>query len=918
MRDFRVGDWRVCPDLRTIEGPDGPRKLEPKSVAVLIDLAEHAGTVRTREALLDSAWAETVVAEEVLSHAIWELRKAFDDNAREPTVIETIPRRGYRLIAPVSWLEADPGSPDRYKLEEQIGSGAMGVVWRARDRRLERTVALKFLAPELCRDRDSKARFLREARADARLDHPNICVVYDVDETHDGRMYLVMPLYQGETLEERLDEGPLPWPEAVRIAAEIAAGLDAAHAAGIVHRDLKPSNIMLTPAISSSRGDERAGGVRILDFGLARLRGTTRLTVAGSSLGTPSYMSPELAKSEDVGPESDLWALGVLLYESLVGHCPFRGGNAQAVIHSILNDDPEPLPEGLDVPSGLSDLIASLLIKSAEERCSDAAEVAAALAALLDGEATPPRLAVSKDRTLARRQRGSRVSRWLWSAAAAAIVLLGFWLLLLQRHSVTATETPEPEASTASVLDPDPRSIVVLPFANRSGDPSQDYFSDGLTEELLILLTRIPELRVTSRTSAFSFKGQNLQIPEIARRLGVAHVLEGSVRRDGDQVRITAQLIEVASDSPRWTETYDRTMDDIFAIQDEIAGEVVSQLEVELVGQPPTTEVVDPAAYALVLEARHHVQLPTAEDYRRAVDLLRQAVAIDPDAAFTWAWLANVYNYQRDDGFFSSHTEGFSLAREAANRALAIDPNNAMAHGELGYIALSFDRDLRTGARHISKALAFAPHDTEVLINASLLAATLHRMDLMVEIHEFLVARDPMNDGHRATLASVLYHSGRYDEAIDTWRAVLETRPDWRGIHSALSEVLLIQGEVAAALDEVEFVPSEAARLINRIPAYHAAGRTAESDEALAELIEKYDKFKFQIAFVLAYRGDVDRAFEWLEAAVDDRDSDLIRAPVHPYLANLHEDPRWLPFLRKIGQAPEQVAAIDFDVTLPN
>ncbi|MBZ0113660.1 MAG: protein kinase, partial [Thermoanaerobaculia bacterium] len=437
------------------------------------------------------------------------------------------------------------------------------------------------------------------------------------------------------------------------------------------------------------------------DFGLAKLRGMSRLTVAGSSLGTPSYMSPELASQEDAGPESDLWALGVLLYEMLVGHCPFRGGNPQAVIHSILGAEPEPMPADLELPSELRELVNSLLVKEPADRPSDATGIAGALLELL-GDAPPGLVSVA---AWSRRPLVRRASTWVWAAMAVTVIVFGLSLLSRKLPAVAPAGSPDPELSTAATPRPHPNSIVVLPLANRSSDPEQEYFSDGISEELLNLLTRIPELRVTSRTSAFSFKGQSLSAPEIARRLNVANVLEGSVRRDGDQVRISVQLIDAVSDTPRWSESYHRTLEDIFAIQDEIAADVATQLEVQLLGDPPTVEKVDPVAYELILQARRFANRSTADGLESAGQLLRRAIAIDPDSATAWAELAGVYSEQTGVGERSS-TEGVRLAREATDRALAIDPNHVLALVQLSTIARMFDQDLAAAARYTSRPSA--------------------------------------------------------------------------------------------------------------------------------------------------------------------------------------------------------------------
>ena len=377
IRDFRLGEWLVRPESCELIGPDGPRQLKPRTIEVLQHLARHAGEVRSREEVLCAVWGDAFVGEEVLSHCVWELRRALGDDSRNPRFIQTVHRKGYKLIAPVSWLETEPAIGGRYRLGDRIGGGTMGVVYEAEDLRLRRPVALKFLPPELSRVPEAKDRFLREARLAAALDHPNLCTLYEVDETEDGQLFLVMPRYRGEALKQRLSRGPLPWAEAVDVARQIARGLAAAHGAGVVHRDVKPSNVFLT-------ADGRA---KLIDFGVAKLADATKYTTEGSSRGTPAYMSPEQTEGRPADPRTDLWSLGVLLYEALTGERPFPGDNDAVVIYGIRSCEPEPLGERCPAaPETVVRLVEALLRKDREER---PAKAAAVLAALDEPAATP-------------------------------------------------------------------------------------------------------------------------------------------------------------------------------------------------------------------------------------------------------------------------------------------------------------------------------------------------------------------------------------------------------------------------------------------------------------------------------------------------------------------------------------------------
>ena len=496
---------------------------------------------------------------------------------------------------------------------------------------------------------------------------------------------------------------------------------------------------------------------------------------------------------------------------------------------------------------------------------------------------------------------------------AGVLALVGMTALLAGVWYVGRQSAPASGADSVSGVSV--ASIAVLPFADMSPDKDHEYFSDGISEELLNLLAKIPELRVASRTSAFSFKGETLEISEIAERLDVAHVLEGSVRKDGNQVRVTAQLIDARSDTHMWSETWDRSLDNIFQIQDEIAADVVEQLKVELLGALPTVEETDPEAYALFLQARQlgrQVQFTTLEQSNA---LYQQALAIERDYAAAWAGLAR--NYRIQASFVRRPIdEGFQLARDAANRALAIDPESALAYATLSEIAEAHDNDLATAARHLERALELAPTDADILGSAAAWAFNLGRLDKAIALSEYRVALDPVNpDGH-IDLGFAYQHARRWDEAIASYRTGISLSPG--NAQSLLGTTLLLKGEPEAALAAMQQASAEEFQLIGVSMAYHALGQAAESDAALAELIEKYELgWAYNIAYVLAFRGEADRAFEWLDKAVEYNDTGLPGIAVNELFANIHDDPRWLPFLESIGRSPEQLAAIQFEVRIP-
>jgi serine/threonine-protein kinase len=410
--DFFVADWRICPALGRLEFGETVCTVGPRSMQVLSCLARHAPNLVSKQRLIQEVWGDGFVTEEVLSHAVWELRKAFGDEAKNPRYIQTISRRGYRLLAPVTFgVAAEPLVPGsriaQYEILELLGASAMGEVYKARDQRLGRIVALKFLPADLARDPSARRRFLHEAQAVAQLDHPNVATIYEVGESEGGRAYLALAFYEGETLQRKLEGGPLPLPEAVRIARQIARGLAAAHQRQIVHRDVKPANVVILPD----------GTVKLLDFGLAKMVGATSLTRLGASPGTPAYKSPEQTRGEKVDRRSDLWALGVVLYEIVTGRQPFGGEYEQAVIYAILNETPRPLDDS--VPSELAEVIDRALAKELAARYSTAEELEEDLTTIQLGEVAPRRARPSP--------RLNPQRKWLAGGLATLVALSMVW-----------------------------------------------------------------------------------------------------------------------------------------------------------------------------------------------------------------------------------------------------------------------------------------------------------------------------------------------------------------------------------------------------------------------------------------------------------------------------------------------------------
>jgi TolB-like protein/Tfp pilus assembly protein PilF len=483
------------------------------------------------------------------------------------------------------------------------------------------------------------------------------------------------------------------------------------------------------------------------------------------------------------------------------------------------------------------------------------------------------------------------------------------------RVSTGQVATSAVPAVTPAVSD---SSIAVLPFVNMSEDKANEYFSDGISEELLNLLAKIPSLHVAARTSSFSFKGKEVPIPEIAKTLLVANVLEGSVRKSGDQVRITAQLIRAADGYHVWSETFDRKLDDIFKIQDEISAKVVEQLKVSLLGAAPKVRTTDPEAYALYLQAVQLGRQSTAAAFEQSDALLRKVLAIDPRYAPAWDGLARNFANETSQGLLSSK-EGYAQAREAATKAVATDPEYAPAYARLGWVAMNGDNDLAGAAEHFKHALALDPADLGVLRNCATLLQSLGRLDEALALEEALVRRDPVNVTTLFNLGLHQRWAGRLDAAIASLRTSLSLAPGRGGAPAQLGNALLLKGDAQGALSEIEQEPSENWKMIGLPMAYHGLGRKADSDAALAALIAKWEMDSpSNIAYVYAYRGEADKAFAWLNKAIEYGDPGLSEIVTENLFDNIHADPRWLAFLRKVGKAPEQLAKIEFKVTLPD
>ena len=471
------------------------------------------------------------------------------------------------------------------------------------------------------------------------------------------------------------------------------------------------------------------------------------------------------------------------------------------------------------------------------------------------------------------------------------------------------------EVSSATAAEDN--SIAVLAFINLSNDPSNEYFSEGISEEILNVLAQVRRFKVAGRTSSFVFKDNNRDLREIGRALGVAHVLEGSVRKSGNRVRITAQLIKTIDGYHLWSKSFDRELDDIFAVQDEIASAVVSELKLSLLHSKPAVREVNPEAYALHLQSKYLERQSTAEGLALALELSKKALAIAPEYSEGWDGLASVYCQFAGKGLFPSD-EGFQLAQEAAEKAIALNPDSASAHGTLAWIATHWASDLETAANHYRQALTLAPGDLQIISSSANLCRSLGRLDKAIALQSYVNERDPMNPAGHTYLGFFYRCAGQYEAAISSYQIALRLSPGIVSAQYNIGASRMLQGRFQDALEETLKEKTDGYQLMGLAPIYHAMGEHKKSDDALAQMIEKYaGDGPDNIAFMLAYRGEADRAFEWLEIAVEAKDTGLAQINTEPKIARLYGDPRWVPFLERLGMAEHQLAKIDFEIALP-
>jgi serine/threonine protein kinase/tetratricopeptide (TPR) repeat protein len=775
-----------------------------------------------------------------------------------------------------------------YRLIRKIGEGGMGVVFEAEDVRLGRTVAIKLLQPSISEDPDARMRFLREARAVSALDHPNLCTIYTIEEAPDRSLLLVMACYRGQTLAELLlKRGPIDAARIRDVGRQTAAGLHAAHMSGIVHRDIKPGNIFLL----------HSGTVKILDFGLSRVAHQHQLTAPQQVMGTLAYMPPEQLAGDPVDHRADIWALGAVLYEMATGHSPFRQHTPAATMAAIAAARYIPLRQMRpDLPSSICLAVERALRLEPNERHSSAADLLNLLGAEIAEDLTMEAIPVS-------------------STPATAIISSDSTV-----YSATPTQPAMPRTGTDRErvsgndrTDGGGISIAVLPMRNVSSDPENEYFSDGLTDELISSLGTLPGLRVVSRTSAFSFKGTTQNIREIGEALDVSVILEGSIRRSGARVRVTTQLTDARQGFHLWSSRFDREVSDVFELQDELASSVVSALRDKLAPNLPVFDLqtrtpMQAEAYEAYLKGRYQWNRKTIEDIQLAGRYFERALKLDPKSAAAHAGVADFYCLQGTLGLMPPH-EAWPIARSSALEAIALDPHLPEGHLALASVLQFYDWDWAGARNHIVKAIELRPQRGESYYLYVAYLMTQGLLEDALQQTRIGLTYDPLSAPLLAAEALLRAYLGDHDTSILLAQSALVSAPHYFELYYALGIAQTLTGRAHEAVQTFErgIEHSRMPVLMGFLAEAHVQNGNSEKARAaldeMLELARNGNPMPVPIAVAAASLGDNELALTWLERAAERRDIFVAYITVFPSLRKLHDAPRYRQLLERMKLA---------------
>jgi eukaryotic-like serine/threonine-protein kinase len=785
-----------------------------------------------------------------------------------------------------------------YQIVSLLGKGGMGEVYLAEDLQLARKVAIKFLPPALIADEQARRRLLREARAAAKLDHPNICTIHEVGE-EAGRSFIVMQYIEGETLAARNKRERLELSEALAIAIQAAEALQEAHQRWIIHRDIKPENLMLTAR----------GQVKVLDFGLAKLASeqvaaseevdTSSLpSTPGVIVGTIPYMSPEQARGERLDVRSDIFSFGVMLYEMAAGRRPFEGASMSDVVAALLTAEPQPLRQHCaTAPVELERITGKCLAKAREARYQSAEELIAELTALRDG------LLAEKKATLGIGARFA-LRRWHVIVAIVAVLIVGLvWFLFWRR--------------TPTVHPGQIGSLAVLPLENRSGDPGQDYFADGMTEAVIAGLSMVGALRVSPLTSVLQYKAQGKPLRDIANELNVDAVVEGSTQRSGERVKITARLVHATTERQLWTQSYERDLRDVQALQSQITRDVIQQIQFKLTPQEQIRLVsarpVTPAAYDDYLHARFYANRGAVADQKTAISLLERAVATDPSFAKAYAELAKRYVFI----LFSLKPEKQweEKASVAVEKALLLDPDLADAYLARGALLWTpaYDFPHERAVKEFRRALALNPNLDDAHSRLAFVYNHIGAFDKAFQELQKAQAINPINRGVQMRIAQTLLFQGKYEQALTAFRRVPRKANPVVGVGMAQALLHLGRRDEAAAIVEEflkDFPQETESGLLTGVQVLLAAlsGEEKKTKDKIRSAIEKENSFghfhhtTYDIACAYSIMNEAEPAIKWLQEAADDGFPCYPMFESDPYLDNLRKDPRFIALMAKLKE----------------
>ncbi len=750
-----------------------------------------------------------------------------------------------------------------YKILEKIGEGGMGVVYLAEDTKLKRQVAVKFLPHHISTNEEEKKRFEIEAQAAASLNHPNIATVYAIEDSGEDT-FIVMEYIDGIELKDKIKSGPIPFEEAINIAIQIAEGLEAAHKKGIVHRDIKSQNIMIT----------NDGKVKIMDFGLAKIGQGSQVTKTGTTLGTFAYMSPEQARGDQVDKRTDIWSFGIVLYEMLTGKMPFYGNYDQAIVYSILNEEPVAVNE---IDEELRHIIGKSLAKKPDERYQNAVEIENELRT------------INQDREIKRTKTKKLKLPWVLAGIAVILIAISFYIF------ISSSKGGKERAAKI-------KTIAILPFTDMSQNKDQEYFSDGMAEELINVLSRNPNLRVTARTSSFYFKDKDVDLKTIAAKLNVNNILEGSVQKAGNNLRISADLVNVETDATLWSDTYDGTMNNIFALQDSISGNVAEALNVALLGKEASKpeQKTDPEAYNNYLLGNHFFNLHGKENWKKAEKYYMKALSIDSGYTPAWIGLSDIHGSQADYGYIPVD-EGYAKALKEVQKTLELDPDLADAYANLGWIKKTYDWDWTAADEALKKGLELEPGNKNVINGAANLSSALGRFDEAIKLDHRIIEFNPVSSSGYFNLGITTMHAGLYDESMAAFRKCLDLDPQYPVANTFIGLDYLQKSKLDSALSEIQKETDPEWQTFGLVIVDYTLGRKKEAYDKLADYIAEYQNADaYQIAEIYAYRGEKDKAFEWLEKAYKQKDGGCTQIIGDPLMRNIVNDPRYAAFMKKM------------------